>query len=181
MRHSGGFEIVDRAVEHLECIAECVRHARVKERLVDFRHPHTHRARGATARSAQGRDYRRWGWRWSSGAGNVGAGSRAEGGGGPLPALLKETAVCSNRRERYSRSLDRASPLNTMPTPATATEIAEAAGFDMSLIRESLALSYEQRILQHQAALDLMLEMERAGQRIRDAAASSPDSATQRR
>jgi len=96
-------------------------------------------------------------------------------------ALLMETPVCSNSRQRHSRSHDRASPLNTVPTPATATEIAEAAGFDMSLIRESLALSYEQRILQHQAALDLMLEMERAGQAIRDAAASSSDPATQRR
>jgi hypothetical protein len=51
-----------------------------------------------------------------------------------------------------------------MTPPLTETEIAQAAGFDMSLIRESLALSCEQRILQHQAALDLMLEMERAGQ-----------------
>lgn len=67
-----------------------------------------------------------------------------------------------------------------MPTFATATEIAEAAGFDISLIRESLALSYEERVLQHQAALDLMLEMERAGQKLRDAASSS-DPATQRR
>jgi hypothetical protein len=67
-----------------------------------------------------------------------------------------------------------------MPKPPTATEIAEASGFDMSLIRESLALCYEERILQHQAALDLMLEMERAGQRLRDAASSS-DSTAQRR
>jgi hypothetical protein len=34
----------------------------------------------------------------------------------------------------------------------------------MSLIRESLGYSYEQRAIQHQAVLDLMLEMERAGQ-----------------
>jgi hypothetical protein len=46
----------------------------------------------------------------------------------------------------------------------TATELAEAAGFDVSLIWENLALSYEQRVIQHQAALDLVLEMERAGQ-----------------
>lgn len=70
--------------------------------------------------------------------------------------------------------------MKPLPNSPTATEIAEAAGFDMSLIRESLALSYEQRILQHQAALELMLEMERAGQRIRDSAASSSDTATQR-
>jgi hypothetical protein len=56
---------------------------------------------------------------------------------------------------------------------ATATEIAEASGFDMSLIGESLALSHEQRILQHQAALDLMLELERAGQRLQASTTSS--------
>jgi lipopolysaccharide biosynthesis protein len=67
-----------------------------------------------------------------------------------------------------------------MPTSPSATEIAEAAGFDLSLIRENLSLTYEQRALQHQAALDLMLEMERAGQRLRDTAQSS-DPATQRR
>jgi hypothetical protein len=67
-----------------------------------------------------------------------------------------------------------------MPTFPTATEIAETAGFDMSLIRESLGLSYEERAVQHQRALDLMLEMERAGQRLRDAAQSA-DPATQRR
>lgn len=64
--------------------------------------------------------------------------------------------------------LERASAM-----PLSATEIAEAAGFDMSLIRESLALSYEQRILQHQAALELALEMERAGQKLGDSASSS--------
>ena len=55
-----------------------------------------------------------------------------------------------------------------LPISATATEIALAAGFDMSLVRESLALSYEQRAIQHQVALNLMLEMEKAGQRLRD-------------
>jgi len=67
-----------------------------------------------------------------------------------------------------------------MSTSLTATDIAEAAGFDMSLIRESLRLSCEQRILQHQAALDLMLELERAGQRLRDAASSSGPAALRR-
>jgi hypothetical protein len=42
------------------------------------------------------------------------------------------------------------------------------AGFDMSLVRESLRLTYEQRAILHQAALDLILEMERAGQALRD-------------
>lgn len=77
----------------------------------------------------------------------------------------------------YHTPLDRCDP---MPTSLTATEIAESAGFDMSLVRESLGLSYEQRAIQHQAALDLMLEMERAGQRLRDTAQPA-DPATQRR
>jgi hypothetical protein len=67
-----------------------------------------------------------------------------------------------------------------MSTSLSATQIAEAAGFDMSLIRESLGYSYEQRAIQHQAALDLMLEMERAGQKLRDAAQSA-DRTTLRR
>jgi hypothetical protein len=47
-------------------------------------------------------------------------------------------------------------------------EEAERAGFDLSLVDESLSYSYEQRALYHQAALNLALEMERAGRRIRD-------------
>ena len=73
-------------------------------------------------------------------------------------------------------------PTGLMPEPdsRTATEIAEAAGIDMSLIRENLALSYEQRVIQHQAALELMLEMERAGQKLPDATRSA-DPTTLRR
>jgi hypothetical protein len=52
----------------------------------------------------------------------------------------------------------------------TAIEVAEHAGFDLSLIRVSLGYTYDQRAIQHQAALDLMLEMERAGQQLRDTA-----------
>jgi len=49
----------------------------------------------------------------------------------------------------------------------TAVEQAEAAGFDMSLVDVSLSYTYEQRALQHQAALDLALELEKAGQELR--------------
>lgn len=38
------------------------------------------------------------------------------------------------------------------------------AGFDMSLIDESLRLTYEQRAIQHREALNLALALERAGQ-----------------
>lgn len=60
-----------------------------------------------------------------------------------------------------------------MSEPLTAVEIAERSGFDMSLIRVSLGYSYDQRAIQHQAALDLMLEMERAGRQLRDATQST--------
>jgi hypothetical protein len=53
-----------------------------------------------------------------------------------------------------------------MTQSQTATEIAERAGFDLSLIRVGLS--------QHQHALDLMLEMERAGRVLRDAAQQAP-------
>ena len=45
---------------------------------------------------------------------------------------------------------------------------AERAGFDLSLVDESLRCSYEQRALQHQVALELALELEKTGQQLRD-------------
>lgn len=50
----------------------------------------------------------------------------------------------------------------------TAAEEAARAGFDLSLIEVSLSYSYDQRALQHQAALELALELERAGRELRD-------------
>jgi hypothetical protein len=50
----------------------------------------------------------------------------------------------------------------------TATSEAERAGFDLSLVDKSLRCSYEQRAIQHQAALELALEMARAGRQLRD-------------
>jgi hypothetical protein len=49
----------------------------------------------------------------------------------------------------------------------TAVEEAELAGFDLSLVEASLSCSYEERAVQHQAALDLALELEAIGQRLR--------------
>jgi hypothetical protein len=46
----------------------------------------------------------------------------------------------------------------------TACEEAERAGIDLSLIEVSLGYSYDKRALQHQAALELALELERAGE-----------------
>ena len=52
----------------------------------------------------------------------------------------------------------------------SATEEAERAGIDISLIELSLGYSYDKRAQQHQAALELALELERAGRELRGAA-----------
>jgi hypothetical protein len=58
--------------------------------------------------------------------------------------------------------------LPSMPTHSGAIEEAERAGFDLSLVDESLSLSYDQRALQHQEALNLALELEAAGRKLRE-------------
>lgn len=52
----------------------------------------------------------------------------------------------------------------------SAVEEAERAGIDFSLIEVSLGYSYDKRAYQHQVALELALELERAGQRLRGTA-----------
>ncbi len=54
-----------------------------------------------------------------------------------------------------------------MPKQSPATDKAKRAGFDTSLNDVSLGYTHEQRAVQHQAALDLALELERIGRRIR--------------
>ncbi len=51
----------------------------------------------------------------------------------------------------------------------SAIEEAERAGIDLSLIDVSLGYSYGKRAQQHQTALELALELERAGRALRDA------------
>lgn len=58
--------------------------------------------------------------------------------------------------------------MQTSHPTISASEEAELAGFDLTLIDESLRCSYEQRAIQHQAALELALEIEAAGQRLGD-------------
>lgn len=55
-----------------------------------------------------------------------------------------------------------------MTEAGTVTEAAERVGIDLGLIDDNLRLSHEQRALQHQAALDLALEVERAGRKLRE-------------
>ena len=57
-------------------------------------------------------------------------------------------------------------------------EAAIQAGIDISLIDASLRLTYEERALQHQSALQLMLEFERAGKARQDAARPEAASTT---
>lgn len=52
----------------------------------------------------------------------------------------------------------------TVPDPI---EEAERAGIDLSLVRENLRLTYTERFEQHQRALNLVLELQRAGRQIR--------------
>jgi hypothetical protein len=49
-----------------------------------------------------------------------------------------------------------------------AIEAAECTGVDLSLIDESLGYSYEQRAVHHQEALNLALELEKAGRELRE-------------
>jgi pheromone shutdown protein TraB len=56
-----------------------------------------------------------------------------------------------------------------MKSPLSAIEAAETAGIDLSLADENLRLTPEQRAMQHDAALDLVLRMEAAGRRLRNA------------
>jgi hypothetical protein len=54
----------------------------------------------------------------------------------------------------------------------TAVEEAARVGIDLSLVEISLTYSYDKRAQQHQAALDLALELERIGRELRGAAES---------
>ena len=53
-----------------------------------------------------------------------------------------------------------------MSEPLNAIEEAERAGVDMRLIDASLRYSYEQRVVHHQEALDLVLALEKAGYQV---------------
>lgn len=62
----------------------------------------------------------------------------------------------------------------------TPAQQAEAAGIDLSLVEESLRLSPEQRFLQHQRALDMVLAIDRAGREMRERT-QEPAAASRRR
>jgi hypothetical protein len=65
-----------------------------------------------------------------------------------------------------------------MPSSETTTDLLAEAGFDTSLIEANLRLSLEERVLKHQAALDLAIGLKNAGSKIRgrsEAAARATD------
>lgn len=55
----------------------------------------------------------------------------------------------------------------------SALDIAIQTGIDLGLIRDNLRLSYEERILQHQDALNLALAIELAGQQLHERPATA--------
>jgi|UniRef100_UPI00404A2B90 hypothetical protein len=50
-----------------------------------------------------------------------------------------------------------------MENPDQALEEARCAGIDLDLLDSNLALSYEQRVLRHESARELMLALKEAG------------------
>jgi hypothetical protein len=64
-----------------------------------------------------------------------------------------------------------------MRNPSPDIEAARRAGIDLDLVDENLCLSFEQRVLQHQDALDFALEIERAGRKLRERSATTPAAA----
>ena len=53
-----------------------------------------------------------------------------------------------------------------MAEPLNAIEEAERAGVDMRLLDANLSYSYEQRVVHHQEALDLVLALENLGYQV---------------
>lgn len=50
-----------------------------------------------------------------------------------------------------------------MTNPDQALEEARRAGIDLDLLDSNLALTYEERVLRHESALELMLALREAG------------------
>lgn len=66
-------------------------------------------------------------------------------------------------------------PVNPPSTPAAeALAAAERAGIDLSLIEVNLSLSYEERLLRHDAALELAQALRTAGHTLHQNASPSP-------
>ena len=53
--------------------------------------------------------------------------------------------------------------MTDMENPVQALEDARRAGIDLDLLDSNLALTYEERVLRHESALELMWAMREAG------------------
>jgi hypothetical protein len=58
-------------------------------------------------------------------------------------------------------------PMHENSDAIAALNAAARAGVDLSLLEANLRFTHEQRALQHQAALDLALELQHIGERLR--------------
>lgn len=78
-------------------------------------------------------------------------------------------------RDRFASAVWRRYLHNMVHRRSAATEEAERAGFDLSLIEANLSYSYEKRVLLHDQALALALEFERVGRQLRgDSQSTTP-------
>lgn len=60
-----------------------------------------------------------------------------------------------------------------MESPDQALEAARKAGIDLDLLDSNLALTYEQRVLRHESALELVLALREAGSAYEKSASSN--------
>ena len=64
---------------------------------------------------------------------------------------------------------------HAMEPPNQALEEARRAGIDLDLLDSNLALTYEQRVLRHESALELMLALREAGAAYEIPAPAAPE------
>ena len=62
-----------------------------------------------------------------------------------------------------------------MEQPNQALEVARRAGIDLDLLESNLALTYEQRVLRHESALELMLALKETGATYEISAPAAPE------
>ena len=62
-----------------------------------------------------------------------------------------------------------------MEQPNQALEDARRAGIDLDLMDSNLALTYEERVLRHESALELMLALREAGAAYETSAPATPE------
>jgi len=70
--------------------------------------------------------------------------------------------------QKEINSLQRKKDTGSIPVADISTvSLADDSEIDLSLLEHNLSLSYEQRLEEHQSALDLVLELQKAGEVLR--------------